>query len=123
MQTLFDLAHEPHGDDDRDDMALIAHQRHRVQAAEHRLHHVDAARDGPGVLQVGMDHDHANDRTQIRVAAEHLGRRVGDQDGQEGVGRVGEQLCKDIHRAGGINIEEAVVHHEVQCFHDAHEEA
>ena len=28
VQPLFDLAHEPHGDDDRDDVALIAHQRH-----------------------------------------------------------------------------------------------
>ena len=104
-------------------MALIAHQRHRVQAAEHRLHHVDAVRDGPGVLQVGVDHDHTDDCAQIRVAAEHLGRRVGDEDGQEGVGRVGEQLCKDIHRAGGVDVQEAVVHHEVQRFHDAHEEA
>ena len=123
MQPLFDLAHEPHGDDDRDDVALITHQRHRVQAAEHRLHHVDAVGNGPGVLQVGVDHDHADDCTQIGVAAEHLGGRVGDEDGQEGVGCIGEQLGKHIHRAGGIDVQKAVVHHEVQRFHDAHQEA
>ena len=123
VQPLFDLAHEPHGDDDRDDVALIAHQRHRVQAAEHRLHHVDAVGNGPGVLQVGVDHDHADDCTQIGVAAEHLGGGVGDKDGQEGVGRIREQLGEHIHRAGGVDVQETVVHHEVQCFHDAHQEA
>ena len=81
VQPLFDLAHEPHRDDDRDDVPLIAHQRHRVQTAEHGLHHVDTVRDGPCVLQVGMDHDHADDRAQIRVAAEHLSGRVGDDAG------------------------------------------
>ena len=123
VQPLFDLAHEPHRDDDRDDVALIAHQRHRVQAAEHGLHHVDAVGNRPCVLQVGVDHDHADDGAQIRVAAEHLGGRVGDEDGQEGVGCIGEQLGKHIHRAGGIDVQKAVVHHEVQRFHDAHQEA
>ena len=70
-----------------------------------------------------MDHDHADDGAQIRVAAEHLCGGVGDEDGQEGVGRVGEQLGKHIHRAGGIDVQKAVVHHKVQRFHDAHQEA
>ena len=123
VQTLFDLAHEPHGDDDRDDVTLIAHQRDRVQTAEHRLHYVDTVGHGPGVLQVGMDHDHADDRAQVRVAAEDLGGGVGNQDGQESISGVGEELGEHIHRASGVDVQEAVVDHEVQRFHDAHQEA
>ena len=54
MQPLFDLGHEPDSDDDRDDVALIAHQRDGIQPAEHRLVGLHAlGRNSPGVLQVG----------------------------------------------------------------------
>ena len=124
VQPLFNLRHDPDCNDDRDDVALVAHQWDGVQPAEHRLIGLHAlGRDGPGVLQVGVDHDHADDRAQVRVAAEDFRGRIGNQDGQESVGGVGENLCKDVDRAGGIDAEEAVVDHEVQRFHDAHEEA
>ena len=124
VQPLFNLRHDPDCNDDRDDVALVAHQRDGVQPAEHRLIGLHAlGRDGPGVLQVGVDHDHADDRAQVRVAAEDFRGRIGNQDGQESVGGVGKNLRKDVDRAGGIDVEEAVVDHEVQRFHDAHEEA
>ena len=37
MKPLFQEAHEPHGDDDRDHVALVAHQGHFIEAEEHRL--------------------------------------------------------------------------------------
>ena len=122
MQPLFDLAHDPHRDNDRDDVALITHQRHRVQPAEHRLHDLHAGGNGPGVLQVGMDHDHADDRAEERIAAEHFRRREGNEDGQEHIGGVGEQLGEHIDGAGGVHVHKAVVDHEVERLHEAHEE-
>ena len=123
MQPLFDLAHDPYGDDHRDHMPLVAHQRHLVQTAEHRLHHLHAGGDGPGVLQVGVDHDHADDRPQERVAPKHLGGRKSDQNRQKHIGCVGKQLCKYKQRAGGVQLYKAVGCHEVQRFHQAHQKA
>ena len=82
VQPLFDLGHEPDSDDDRDDVALIAHQRDGIQPAEHRLVGLHAlGRNGPGVLQVGVDHDHADDHAQERVAAEDFRGGEGNEDG------------------------------------------
>ena len=105
-------------------MALIAHQGHLVQAEEHFLIGVHAFRShGPGVLQVGVEHNHADDRTQEGIAAKDLGRGEGDENGQEGVGHVGKQIGKHKQRAAGVQSQESVVGHELQRLHDAHQEA
>ena len=97
VQPFFQKAHDPHGDDDRDDVALVAHHVHLVQAEPDALGLMDAlGGHGPGVLEVGVDHHHADDGAQVGVAAEGLGGAVGDEDGQEGVGRVGEQVGEHI---------------------------
>ena len=124
VQPLFNLAHQPHGNDNGDNVALVADQRNFVQPAKHRLVGLHALRsNGPGVLQVGVNHDHADDSTQELVATKHLCGGEGDQDRQEGVRRVGEQLGKHIDGTAGINVQEAVVDHKVQRFHNAHQKA
>ena len=56
MQPLFNLAHQPHGNDNGDNVALVADQRNFVQSAKHRLVGLHALRsNGPGVLQVGVN--------------------------------------------------------------------
>ena len=58
MQPLFNLAHQPHGNDNGDNVALVADQRNFVQPAKHRLVGLHALRsNGPGVLQVGVRGD------------------------------------------------------------------
>ena len=55
MKPLFQEAHEPHSDDDRDHVALVAHQRDFIEAEEHRLigvHTLGGHR--PGVLEIGV---------------------------------------------------------------------
>jgi hypothetical protein len=102
VQLLFQHAHEPDRDDDGDDVALIADEIDVVEAEPggrggDRLGRGDA----PGVHEVGMDHDHADDRAEILVAAEDLGGAHGDQDGQEDEGRVAEQVDDGVGAAGG----------------------
>ena len=124
MQPLFNLAHQPHGNNNGDNVALVADQRNFVQPAKHRLVGLHALRsNGPGVLQVGVNHDHADDSTQELVATKHLCGGERDQDRQEGVRRVGEQLGKHIDGTAGINVQEAVVDHKVQRFHNAHQKS
>ena len=69
-----------------------------------------------------MNHDHTDNRTQIRVCTKHFRTAVCDQDWQECVRCVTEKLCKCIDGATGINIQETIVNHEVQGFHDTHQE-
>ena len=64
VQSLFDKAHHPYGDNNRNHMALIAHQVHLIQSKPHALgpkHAFCSYR--PGILQVGMNHQHTDDRT------------------------------------------------------------
>ncbi len=124
VQAFFQEAHHPHRNDNRNDVALIADQRHFIQAEEHFLPGLHAlACNRPCVLQVGVQHNHADHRAEERVAAEHLGRGERDQDGQEGIRHVGEQLREHVNRAQGIQLDKPVVNHEVQRLHDAHQEA
>ena len=124
MQTLLDKAHQPYRDHNRDNVTLIADQRNFIQSTEYRLHGLNAVCcDRPCVLQVGVNHNHTDNRTEVGVTAEYLGCRVRNQDGQEGVRRVGKQRCKHIDRTAGINVCKTVVVHKVQGIHDTHEEA
>ena len=70
-----------------------------------------------------MDHQHPNDRPQIGVAAEGLCGGIGDQNGQEYVCCIGKKIGEHVDGARDVNAQKAVVHHEVQRLHDAHEEA
>ena len=105
-------------------MALITDQRHFIQAEEHFLIGMYAfGCHRPCVLQVGVQHNHADNRTEERVAAEHFGRRERDQDRQEGISHIGKQIGKHEQRAGAVERDKAVVNHELERLHDAHEEA
>ena len=77
----------------------------------------------PGILQIGVDHNHTNYCTQIRICAKYLRTAVSDQDRQECIRRITEKLCKCINRTACINVQESIVYHEVQCLHDAHQES
>ena len=124
VEPLLNEAHHPHGDDHRDDAALVAHQVHLVEAEPHALGPQHAlCGHGPGVLEVRVDHQHADDRPQVGIPAESLGGAVGNQDGQEHIGGVGEEVREDIDRPGGVDVQKSVVHHEAERLHDAHEEA
>ena len=79
VQPLFDEAHHPYGDDNRNHVALIAHQIHLIQAEPHALgpkHALCCHR--PGVLQVRVDHQHSDDRTQIGVSAKGFCGGIGN---------------------------------------------
>ena len=79
VQPLFDEAHHPHGDDDRNHVALITHQIHLIQAKPHALGVEDALRGHcPGVLKIGVDHQHSDDRTQIGVSSKGFCGGVGN---------------------------------------------
>lgn len=124
MEALFNEAHDPHGDDHRDDAALVAHQIYLVETEPDALRPQDALRcHGPGVLQVRVNHQHADDRPEIGISAEGLRGAVRDQDGQEHIRSVGEEIGEHIDGAGGVDVQKAVVDHEVQGLHDAHQEA
>ena len=123
MQPLLDKAHHPNRDNHRDDAALIAHQIDLVQAEPHALGPQHAlCGHGPGVLEVWVYHQHTNDRPQIRVSAKGFRRAVGNQNRQEDIGGIGKEIGENVNRTGGIDVQEAVVYHKVQRFHNAHQE-
>ena len=123
VQALFEETHHPHGDDDRDHMSLITDQRHLIQTEKHFLicmYPFGCHR--PCVLQVGVQHNHADDRSEERVSAEYLCRGKRDQDGQKGIRHIGKQLREHIDRAAGVHLNESIVDHEVQGLHNTHQE-
>ena len=65
VQALLDEAHQPYRDHNRDNMTLMTDQRisynheYRLMAAERR-----SVRTGPCVLQVGVNHNHTDNRAE-----------------------------------------------------------
>src|SRR5699024_647429 len=93
VQPLFQSAHEPDRDDDGDDVALVSNQFDVIQAEPDRgCGDVFCRSHIPGVDQIGVDHDHADDRAQVDVAAEYLGGAGADEDGQKYERCVAEQV-------------------------------
>ena len=161
VQPLLEHAHDEHGDDDGDDVALVALERHVVEAEELDLRNaagghdrarrrggcldglagdggqpvsgalgtddliggvpegLDGARDGPGVDERGVVHDHADDATEELVATEDAGGREADEDLQEHEGCVGERMDQDVP---GVGVKRTA-HGVVDALGEAHEQA
>ena len=75
VQLFLDHREKPYRDHDRDDMSLIAHHVDVVEPEKYGLCLLYAlGRHGVCILQSRVDHDHADDRAQIRVCPECLCR-------------------------------------------------
>ena len=124
MKSLLDLCQYPYCNDNRDYMSLISNHVNRIKSEPYFLCCLHTfCSHSPGILQIGMDHDHTDDRSQIRIGSEYLRAAVSDQDRQKCIRRITEKLGKHINRTTGIDIQEAIVYHEVQSFHDSHQES
>ena len=122
MKPFFDPAHHKDSDDYRNDVPLVAHQIHVVEAEPHGKRLMDAlGSHRPGILQVGMDHHHANYRAQKGISTEHLSRAERNQNRQEGIGGIGKEVGKRKERARGVQVQEAIIYHKVQGFHNSHQ--
>ena len=122
VQTLFNKAEDPHGNNHRDDVSLVTHHIHMVKPEPYGLgpEHPFCCH-CPCILQVGMNHNHTDDCTQKGIPAKSPGRAERNQNRQKGIGRIGKQVGKNIDRAGGIDIQKPVVDHKVESLHDSHE--
>ena len=124
MKSLLNLCQYPDCNDNRDYMSLISNHVNGVKSEPYFLCGLYAFRGNcPGVLQIRMNHDHTDNRTKVRVGAEYFCTTVSDEDRQECVRCVTEKLCKYINGTIGVNIQEAVVYHKVQGFHDSHQKS
>ena len=124
MKSLLNLCQYPDCNDNRDYMSLISNHVNGVKSEPYFLRSLYAFRGNcPSVLQIRMDHDHTDNRSKVRVGAEYFCTAVSDEDRQECVCCVTEKLCKYINGTVGINVQEAIVYHEVQSFHDSHQES
>ena len=124
MKSLLNLCQYPDCNDNRDHMSLISHHVNGVKSKPYLLCCLHTlCCNSPGILQIWMDHDHTDNRTQIRVGTEYLRTTVSDKDRQKCIRCVTEKLCKYINGTIGVNIQEAVVYHEVQGFHDSHQKS
>ena len=124
MESLLNLCQYPDCNDNRDYMSLISNHVNGVKSEPYLLSCLYTfCSNCPGVLQVRVNHDHTDNRAQIRIRAKYFCATVSDQDRQECIRRVTEKLCKYINGTVGINIQEAVVYHEIQSFHDSHQES
>ena len=124
MKSFLDLCQYPYCNDNRDHMSLISHHVNGVKSKPYLLRCLHTlCCNSPGILQIWMDHDHTDNRTQIRVGTEYLRTTVSDKDRQKCIRCVTEKLCKYINGTIGVNIQEAVVYHEVQGFHDSHQKS
>ena len=121
MQLLLEEAHEPHGNDDRNDVSLIAGQVDMIQtepdgSLRNLFPGFEHTRHAPRVGEVGMHHDHADDGSEEDVAAEHPRGGNGDQDGKEYESRVAEQM-EDLIGAGIGHIRPDLGHAFQQTHH------
>ena len=124
MKSFLDLSKYPYRNDHRNYMPLISNHVNRIKSEPYFLCCLHTfCSHSPGILQIGMDHDHTDDRSQIRIGSEYLRAAVSDQDRQKCIRRITEKLGKHINRTTGIDIQEAIVYHEVQSFHDSHQES
>ena len=121
VQELFDLCHDKHRDDNRNDMSLIADKRNLPQTKHIKIL-LDAAGHRPCVLQIRMHHNHADDAAEERIGAEYLRAGETDQNRKEHIRGVGEHVRQHKQRAVGGQIQISAVDHEVQRLHDAHQE-
>ena len=124
MQALLDERHDAHGDDDGDDVTLVADPIEPIQIADDRHEGLNAlGRDVVGVLEAGVDERHAHDGPEIRIGPERLGGREANEDLEESERGPGHQIGDAIDEVAGVDGDEPVGVHEVQGAHDAEQQA
>ena len=123
MKSFLNLGKYPHRNDNRDNMSLIPNHINRVKSKPYFLCCLNTfCCNCPCILQIWMNHNHTDNRSQIRIRAKYFRTAVCNQNWQECVCRITEKLCKRINRTTGIDIQESIVNHEIQCFHNSHKE-
>ena len=121
MQLFLDHREEPYCDHYRDHMSLISYHVNVIKTEEHRLGLENAVcSHSIGILERRVDHNHADNRSQIRIGSKRLRRRKSDEDLQEGISRIAEQTGKYINRTAGVHVDKAVIDHKIQRIHDPH---
>ena len=124
MQTLLEEGQNGAGDNDGDNVALIADPLKAVHAgndSDHGLHALGGNR--VGALQRGVDKRTADDGAQIRVGAKGLGGGVADQDLQNAKGRSRDQVGDLVDKVIGVERDKAVGGHKVEGAHNAQQQA
>ena len=124
MKPFLNKAHHKYSNDNRDYMSLIADHVNFVQPKPHALGLLYALGcHRPGILQIWMNHQHTDNRPKVRVAAKYLCRTECNKNRQECICSISKEICKYKDGAGSVNIQESVVYHEIQGFHDTHEKS
>ena len=117
VQPLLNPAHEPHGDNHRNHVALVAHLGHleEQQLPGGNGFHTG---NGPGIDQAGIDHGQTHNAAQEQIAAEHPGGADGHQHRQIGKsgGRNHVQETVPVRPGEGGN-------HLAQSLHQTHHQA
>ena len=124
MQALLQKGQDSAGDDDGNDVTLVANPLKAVHAGDdgdHGLHALGSNR--VGALQRGVDKRTADDSAQVRVGAEGLGGGVTDQDLQDAKGRAGDQVGDLVDKVIGVERDKAVGGHKVEGAHNAQQQA
>ncbi len=122
VKFFLDDTHHKYGNNHRNHMPLIAHQVYLIQSKPHALGLLYTfRRHRPCILQIRVDHQHTDDSAQIGIAAKDFRRAIGDQDRQEHISGIGKQIGKYKDGARGVDIQEPIIHHKVQSFHNTHQ--
>ena len=123
MKTFFNLRQHPHSDHYRDHVPLIAYHINGIKPEPYFLGSLYSfCCNCPCILQIGMDHNHTDYCCQVGIRSKNLTCTVCNKDWQECIGGVAENLRKRINRSACINIQESIIYHKVQGFHDTHKE-